>query len=189
MTETERHPVRLELLGPHTRLLSDLCARCPHGPYGCCVSPPDLDLSDVGRVVSLGGRDFLLAQMASKNLVPAAHGLVIRRVRKREGPSLPREPKCVFHGPTGCTIPHDRRPATCNYFLCEDAFVAGGAEDAAGQARARRTHASLKETYERLDRELAARVARTFPGGAPWDAAFLDWLGAQLAELGAGQPR
>lgn len=189
MTETDRHPVRLELLGPHTRLLSDLCARCPHGPYGCCVSPPDLDWSDVGRVVSLGGRDFLLAQLAAKNLVPAAHGLVIRRVRKREGPSLPREPKCVFHGPTGCTLPHDRRPATCNYFLCEDAFVAGGAEDAAGQARARRTHASLKETYERLDRELAARVARTFPGGAPWDAAFLDWLGAQLADLGAGQPR
>jgi hypothetical protein len=178
----DRPPVRLELLGPHTRLLSDLCARCPHGPYGCCVSPPDLDWSDIGRIVALGGRDFLCAQLAAKNLVPVAHGLRIRRVRKREGRSLPREHKCVFHGPSGCTLPPERRPATCNYFLCEDALHAGGEENAGDRARARRAHELLKASYERHDREMGERIARTF-GGPPWDAAFLDQLGAAFEEL------
>lgn len=175
--------MRLELHGAHTRLLSDLCARCPHGPYGCCVSPPDLDWTDVARVVALGGRDFLLEQIARKSLLPAPHGLRIRRVRRREGPSLPREPKCVFHGPAGCTIPHERRPATCNYFLCDAAFTAGGAPGAAAEARARRAHARLREAYERHDRALAERIARERPEGVVWNTAFLDWLGAQLDGL------
>jgi hypothetical protein len=177
---SDRHPVRLELLGAHTRLLSDLCARCPHSPYGCCISPPDLDWSDVGRIVALGGRDFLLAQIASKNLVPVGHGLRIRRVRRREGPSLPREHKCVFHGAAGCTIAPDQRPATCNYFLCEDALSAGGDEDAAGRRRAEQAHALLRASYEHLDREIAARVVAEPPDAIRWDANFLDGLGAMF---------
>jgi hypothetical protein len=174
--------IRLELKGPHTLLLSSLCARCPQGPTGCCAAPPELDWSDIGRVVALGGRAFLLAQIAAKNLVPAARGLALRRVRTRASSTEPRRARCVFHGPTGCTIAHDLRPATCNYFLCDDAYAerdeAGRADPAAPEAR--RAHEALKRLYEGWDRDLEALVAATWPEGPPWDEAFLDWLGAEM---------
>src|SRR5690348_16239953 len=118
--------IRIELSGVHTRLCSTLCAECPQGPAGCCVSPPEFDWSDIGRVVSQGGRDWLLEQLAAKNLLPVARGLGLRRELRKESLTAPRENKCVYHGPLGCTITPERRPATCNYFLCEDAFVEGG---------------------------------------------------------------
>lgn len=180
----ELRVIHLELLGPHTRLLSTLCARCPQGSAGCCVSPPEVDWSDVGRIVALGGRDFVLEQLAAGNLLPADDGLRLRRVRKRERPTDPRRMKCVFHGPVGCTIQHQQRPATCNYYLCEDAYETGGERrgDAAA-ASARKAHGLLREVAQRWDEEIAARVRAAWPEGPPWDAVFLEWLGAEFERL------
>ncbi len=179
--------LRLELVGEHTRLHSTLCGQCPQGPAGCCVSPPEFDWTDLGRVVSLGGRDWLLEQIAAGNLLPAGRGLVLRRARRREERTAPRRAKCVYHGARGpvigCTIPAERRPATCNYFLCEDAFAErhdGQADPASGASR--RAHAILRELYSRWDGELAGAVAAR-PEGPSWDAEFLDWLGAEFERL------
>jgi len=176
--------IALHILGPHTQLGSSLCAKCPQGPAGCCVAPPHVDWSDVARIVAGGGRDFLLARIAKKDLVPADDGLRVRRVKRREAPTEPMERKCVFHGPGGCTIGTELRPATCNYFLCEDAFVEGGERKGTQEAvQARRTHAALKRAFEGWDEALAARVAEAFPEGPPWDAAFLDWIGEAFQAL------
>ncbi|WP_437587767.1 hypothetical protein [Sorangium sp. So ce1000] len=175
--------IRLELSGEHTRLHSTLCAQCPQGPAGCCVSPPELDWTDIGRIVSLAGRGWLLEQMAAGNLLPVSRGLELRRVRKREERTAPRQSKCVYHGARGCTVPAERRAATCNYFLCEDAFAerTDGLTDPAS-AQSRRAHALLRGVYGRWDRELAEAVASR-PEGPTWDAAFLDWLGAEFERL------
>ncbi|MGK4002179.1 hypothetical protein WMF31_06110 [Sorangium sp. So ce1036] len=175
--------IRLELSGEHTRLCSTLCGQCPQGPAGCCFSPPELDWTDIGRIVSLGGRGWLLEQIAARNLRPASRGLELRRVRRREERTAPRQSKCVYHGARGCTIPAERRAATCNYFLCEDAFAErlNGRADPASAA-SRRAHALLRGLYERWDRELADAVAAR-PEGPSWDAAFLDWLGAEFERL------
>jgi len=176
--------ISLRILGPHTQLGSSLCAECPQGPAGCCVAPPHVDWSDVGRIVAGGGRDFLLARIAKKDLTPAHDGLRVRRVKRREAQTEPLERKCVFHGAGGCTIDTALRPATCNYFLCEDAFVVSGERKGSREAvQARRTHATLKQAFERWDVVLAARVAEAFPEGPPWDAAFLDWLGEAFEAL------
>lgn len=178
--------IRLELLGPHTRLLSTLCAACPHNSAGCCVAPPPFDWSDIGRVAALGGRDFLLEQLAAGNLQPAANGLRLRRVRRRERPEDRRQNKCVFHGTQGCTIDPARRPATCNYYLCEETFAAGGERRGEpAPAAARRAHAALHAIYGRWDEELARGVAAAWPEGPPWDAAFLDWLAEEYRRLEA----
>ncbi|AKT36122.1 hypothetical protein [Chondromyces crocatus] len=184
--------IHLELLGVHTRLLSPLCARCPQGAAGCCFSPPLADWSDIGRIVLLGGRDFLLAQIAAGRLSPVAGGLRLLRVRRRERPTDRRQNKCVFHGAEGCTIDHTLRPATCNYYVCEDTFREGEGDDAqpedlrlAASAAARRAHAALHTLYSRWDQVLAARIAAAWPEGVAWDAAFLDWLGDELRLLEA----
>lgn len=178
--------IRLTVLGEGTVLHSTLCAACPHGPAGCCVAPPEYDWSDLGRVVRGGGRAWILEQIAARRLAPAARGLVIKRVRKRESPALPRASKCSFHGPRGCTIDHALRPATCNYFVCDDAFRAGG-EDRGDPhaAAARRAHGVLRELYERWDEHLAARIPEAWPEGVRWDEPFLDWLGEETARLAA----
>jgi hypothetical protein len=179
--------IRLEIAGIHTQLCSTLCAQCPQGATGCCKSPPEHDWSDIGRVVALGGRDWLLDQLAQGNLLPSARGLSIRRARGRASPASPRQSKCVYHGPRGCTLTTARRPATCNYFLCEDAYVDGGERRGAdGALAARRAHAALMEQYERWDRELFALIAASFPEGVRWDAAFLDWLGGEVVRLPRG---
>lgn len=176
-----RIPVRLHVLGPDTRILSDLCERCPEGPLGCCAGPPEHDWSDVGRVVQSGGRDFLLAQIAAGNLTTGRRGLTIKRVRRRDDPRMPRERKCVFHGRTGCTIDHLLRPATCNYYCCESVYRAATGDPS--ERPARDTHARLRATFEELDARLTAEVEEAYPDGPPWDAAFLDWLGARFAEV------
>lgn len=176
--------IRLQILREDTLILSTVCAQCPEGPAGCCVAPPEYDWSDVGRVVRRGGLDWILAQIAAKRLTPVSRGLAVKRVRKREDPLLPRESKCVFHGKEGCTIPHERRSATCNYFVCEHVFRDGGS----GTPAARQAHAVLKDAYERWDGILAERVASTWPEGAPWDAAFVAWLGEQSARLAEAYP-
>jgi hypothetical protein len=169
--------LRLALAGPDSHLGSTLCAACPQGPAGCCVAPPEYDWSDLARVVLHGGRDFLLGELAARRLLPAARGLALRRVRRRDGPTSPREARCVEHGPEGCTIAPELRPETCNYFLCEDAFTL----DPVREPHARAAHAALKTLYERWDGELDALVAARFPEGPPWDGAFLEWLAGEAA--------
>lgn len=178
--------IRLEVRGSResTHLLATTCAACPHNPAGCCVSPPDHGWADVGRVVIRGGRDFLLEQIAAKNLVPSARGLAVRRVRGRASIREPRQNKCVYHGAAGCSIDASLRPSTCNYFLCEDAYRdAGEARGDVEAIAAREAQRSLAAIYARCNRELAAAIEARWPEGPTWDTAFLDWIGSATAAL------
>jgi hypothetical protein len=176
--------IHLEIAGPHTRLCSSLCSECPQGNTGCCAGPPELDWADIGRVVALGGRDFLLAEIASGNLFAGGGGLQIRRVRKRTTSADPRRLRCVYHSSTGCSIDASLRSATCNYYLCEDAFVHGGVNRGDPSAlAARATHASLREQFSRWNSLLADRVRSEHPEGPNWSPVFLDWLGAELEAI------
>jgi hypothetical protein len=169
--------LRLALAGPHTTIASSLCSACPYSPAGCCVAPPRLDWTDVGRIVSLGGRDWLLEQIALGRLVVGDRWLAVTRPKRPLSPGGPREAACVYHGPTGCTIPHDRRSATCNYYVCDAARTGEHAE------RARGAHDDLVKSFVGWDAEIAARVASIWPAGPTYDAAFLDWLGTTFTEL------
>jgi len=176
--------IRLELAGPHTHLHAALCSACPMGPAGCCATPPGVEWSDAGRIVSRGGAAFLLAELAAGHLRPGARGLLIQRV---EAPAAPGPKRCVYHGPTGCTIPPERRAATCNYYVCEDALTAAGAAHPEVE-RARRAQETLVALYGGWDRDLAERVATGWPAGPPWDAAFLAWLGSAYERLARRAP-
>ncbi len=126
----------------------------------------------MARIVGHGGRDWLLAEIASGHLRPIDAGLAVLRKKGRatvEGPVLM---KCVYHTPRGCTIPHDRRAATCNYYVCDAAL--DDANDVAADARA--LHDGLVVMFSRWDKQLARRIKATWPSGPPYDAAFLDWL-------------
>lgn len=176
--------IRAELAGEHTRLHSSLCYQCPHGSTGCCASPPGVDWSDVGRIVTLGGRDWLLAEMAAGRLRPGGRGLMLQRVANTEGNAGTWPTKCAYHGAQGCTISPDRRAATCNYYICDDAFLYGGENQENPDAVfGREAHATLMALYGRWDIELGERIAGLWPNGAPWDADFLDWLGAEYRHL------
>lgn len=169
--------IRLELAGEHTRLHSSLCFQCPHGMTGCCASPPGVDWSDIGRIVTLGGRDWLLAQIGQGHLRTGARGLLLRRVENREGNAGVWPTKCVYHGPQGCTIPPERRAATCNYYICDDAFAYGGENQGDGAAvQGREAHAVLMALYGRWDLELLAQIQARWPGDPPWDEPFLEWV-------------
>ena len=169
--------LRLQLAGADTLLVSSLCSACPHSAAGCCAAPPRVALSDIARIVAHGGRDWLVAEIGGGRLVPAPGNLWLvlpRTVRLMPSSSAPLA-ACVYLGETGCTIPHDRRSATCNYYVCEDALVAGGdAEDGA-----RRVLEELVASFTRCDAELAAAVNASFPDGHAFDVEFLDWLGAR----------
>lgn len=172
--------IRLVVAHEHTTILSSLCAACPYSPAGCCTSPPRIDLSDIARIVRLGGRDWLIAELAAGRLVRHERWLTIlrRKAVPREGG--PRIATCAYHGPTGCTIAPDRRAATCNYYVCEEALSEGGAEG----SRARAVHAALVEDFTRWDAELQRRVDEAFPAGPAFeDAAFLDWLARTFEEV------
>lgn len=163
-------PITLDLDGEHTGLLSPLCRECPHGVTGCCASPPGFDWSDLGRVLSLGGRQWLKEQLAAGRILPLQNrygvpprGLQLQRV---ENPVISSWPtKCTYHGERGCTIGRDRRPATCNYYVCDQAYDVAGPE----VAPAREAHALLQTLYGRWDLEIAAAVARHWPQRLPWD--------------------
>jgi hypothetical protein len=174
--------LRLTLAGPHTTITASLCAACPYSPAGCCVAPPRLDWSDIGRVVALGGRDWLLAELAAGRLVVGERWLSVTRPKRPLGPRGPREAACVYHGPSGCTIPHGRRSATCNYYVCDAARARGGGGDA---ARAEEVHDQLVARFVAWDAEITRRVAATSPEGPRFDAPFLDWLGEVFTELSA----
>ncbi|WP_437677410.1 hypothetical protein [Sorangium sp. So ce131] len=172
--------IRLELAGAHTRVHATLCSACPQGPTGCCASPPGVEWSDIGRIVSLGGAGWLLEQMAAGTLRPGRRGLLILRVAPEGegGQALPK--RCAFHGPEGCTIPPSRRAATCNYYVCDDAFAHGGESRGDAEALAgRRAHDALVALYGEWDIELADRIRASWPGAPPWDRGFLDWLGRE----------
>lgn len=155
--------------GPDTTILTPLCAACPYGPPGCCAVPPRVTLSDVGRIVARGGRDWLLEQLAAGRITAHAEWLIMTRDRA-----------CTYLGETGCTVAFERRPATCNYYVCERALEA---DDAPGGVR--RTRDDAEATYARWDAELARRAAERWPQGLAFDGATLDWLGAAFAGLSA----
>ncbi|XXX77827.1 hypothetical protein WMF30_03505 [Sorangium sp. So ce134] len=165
---------------------STLCGTCPQGPTGCCASPPGVEWSDIGRIASLGGAGWLLDQMTAGNLRPGPRGLLILRVEPRgsDGRALPK--RCAFHGHAGCTIPPDRRAATCNYYVCDDAFAHGGEPRGDPEALAgRRAHDALVDLYGRWDIELAALIREGYPDGPVWNQDFLDWLGREYGRLAA----
>lgn len=170
--------IRLELLGAHTRVHATLCHACPQGPAGCCASPPGVEWSDLGRIVSLGGAAWILEQIAAGNLKRGGRALNI--VRREADALAPR--RCVFHEGQGCTIPADRRTATCNFYVCDDAFER--ADEAASDAVSGRAAVDLlMETHGRWDLEIADRVQERWPEGPPWDATLLAWLGDEYARL------
>ena len=177
--------LRLTLAGPDTTLLSSLCSACPYSPAGCCVAPPRLDLSDIGRIVAHGGRDWLLEEIAQKRIMIGERWLSVTRPKRPLVPGGPREAACAYHSANGCTIPHDRRSATCNYYLC-DAARDGDGEDntqSADSRRAREAHDELVAKFVAWDAEITRRLNATWPDGPTFDAAFLDWLGATFTEL------
>ncbi|MBI2388323.1 MAG: hypothetical protein HYV09_01790 [Deltaproteobacteria bacterium] len=168
---------------PHLKLDAELCGRCPQGVTGCCAAPPVVAWADLGRIVLLGGRDWLLAELAAGRLYPCARGLALQRVENPDAAATGRAKKCVHHGERGCTIPPDRRSATCNYYVCDEAWSEAG--DTRELRRARASQERLTEDYARWDLLLGERVRARHPDGPPWDEAFLDWLGAELSSLWA----
>ncbi len=172
--------IRLELLGEHTRIHSSTCARCPQGPAGCCASPPGVEWSDIGRVVALGGLEWVLGELGSGNLRPGPRGLLMAR----SDPHGVWPRKCVYHGAEGCTIGVELRAATCNYYLCDDAFLLGGEGTGDPEALASRVaHEALVELLGGWDRAIAARVEACWPDGHVWDEGFLGWLGEEYRRL------
>jgi hypothetical protein len=175
--------IRLVLAGTDSRVLAAACAACPHAPAGCCTGPPRLDWSDIGRVVSRGGIDWLLGELDAGRVVPAWGGLALTERRGRARPGGPRLAKCVYHDVHGCTIAPERRPATCNYFVCDGALDAAGPTGRADAARARTLGANLAARFERWDAALAAEVSAAWPAGPAFDRAFLVWLGQRFDAL------
>jgi hypothetical protein len=117
------------------------------------------------------------------HLLPTSRGFALRRVRRRATTTERRQSACVHHGPSGCTIPEARRPTTCNYYLCADAFGEGSdPETRAEAARARGQYESLRQLYATWDEELTRRLRSEFPGGPVLDEVLFDWLGRAFVE-------
>lgn len=166
--------LRLQLAGVDSLLLSPLCRRCPQGRAGCCAAPPAIAWADIGRIVTHGGRDFLLAEIQENRLTPSPRGLAIQRVpAKDEFPA-----RCTYLGPAdqGCVLPPQRRSATCNYYLCEDAFVLAQQQTDPLVPQARVAHDRIEDFLGRCDQELSELIQFRHPNGPPWDAPFLDWV-------------
>jgi hypothetical protein len=166
--------IRFLYKGSDTTILSALCTACPHGPTGCCVVPPRMALADVARIVAHGGRDWLLGELAAGRITARGGWLV-----------LTRKDACGYLGEAGCTIPHERRPATCNFYVCESALEAGGD----GSARARSTRDGLEAMYAAWDAELATRASERSPGGIAFDGQTLDFLGDAFVALPGARVR
>ncbi len=141
-------PVRLVLLGPHTRVVAELCASCPLGPLGCCSTPPDLSWADIARIASLGGVDWLIDEMGAGRLLRGPRGLLVERVAAAQGT------KCVYHGEQGCSVSPDRRSAACNYYVCQDALASAEDEDAGVEAAS----AAWTTQYQIWDEILSSEI-------------------------------
>ncbi len=77
----------------------------------------------------------------------------------------------------------ERRSATCNYYLCEDAFVLAENEGDSNGRPIRQAHERIAELLGAGDLELSASVDERFPEVPVWDAAFLDWLAGEFDEV------
>lgn len=193
MSVAEPKRLRLTIAGPDSVLTSEACASCWYSPAGCCVAPPRYDWSDLGRVTSReGGAEWLAEQVAAGRLVPMAHGLSVRREKRRvtNDRSSPRIAKCTFHdGSRGCTIQETQRPSTCNFYLCDRALAEserGG--DEASAARARSVHDALVVDFVRWDAELEALVRADWPDERRFTAEFFVWLRGEYARLISARP-
>lgn len=175
--------IRLELAGANTRIHAALCSACPQGPAGCCAAPPAVAWADLGRIVTLGGAAWLLDELRAGRLRPSPRGLAIQRVAPAEIDGRAWPGRCVYLGATGCTILPERRSATCNYYVCDDALARGDAEGEAAAREGRAAHEVLEHCYGEWDREIGERVAATWPDGPTWDEAFLQWLSGEAQRL------
>ena len=173
----------LRVLGAHSHITSSQCADCPHSAGGCCRAPPRLDWADLGRIVQLGGRDWLLEEVAAGRLQQIPRGLAIRRRKTFLAPGKPRDLACAYLGSSGCSISPERRPATCNYYVCDEALLVGSG---AAQAQARKLHESLVSRYILWDACFVQEIDELWPEGPPYDTAFFDWLGRRFRELSEG---
>jgi hypothetical protein len=117
----------------------------------------------------------------------------LKRVKARVTGDVrsPRVAKCIFHeGGSGCTITADRRPATCNYYVCESVYEKAEREGHLDEvARARTNHDALVERFVAWDEALALHVKANYPDGVRYDATFLDALAETFAELRARTER
>ncbi len=163
----QHHSLRVLRAGRDTTILTTLCTACPHGAKGCCVVPPRLALADIARIVAHGGRDWLLGELAAGRIVAKDAWLILTRAEA-----------CVYLGEHGCTIAHERRPATCNFYVCESALEAG--DESAATARAARD--KIESDYARWDAELTALSQARAPDGIVFDASTLDRLATDLDE-------
>ncbi len=175
--------LRLTIAGPDTVIGSSLCPSCPYSAAGCCVAPPRMAWADVARVALHGGGEWLLEQVAAGNLIVFEHGLSLLRVKGRVGTDIktPRIKKCVFHGPTGCTIAETRRPSTCNYYVCDKAIEEGEHAQRGTGVRAEREHDKLVSLFTRADASLQASIDAHWPAGVSFDPNFLEWLVERFA--------
>lgn len=171
--------LRVDLAGIDSLLLSPLCRRCPHGRAGCCAAPPAVAWTDIGRIVRLGGRDFLLGEIDAKRLVPSPRGLSIQRVPAQGDFPV----RCTYLGSAGCILEPRLRSATCNYYICDEAFVLAEEVGESVVPSARLAHERIADLLGQCDIELSERVSARFSDKPSWDAAFLDWLAAELEEL------
>lgn len=169
--------VHLVLLGPHTRVVASLCGACPLGPTGCCTQPPDLSWTDIGRIVALGGLDWLLAERREKRLLRGPRGLVVERIAMESGP----EKKCVYHAEQGCTVSPDKRSAACNYYVCADALTDTGTDESGVEAAS----AAWTTQYAAWDEDISAEVGGwgTLPEDASDEAPLFERLGRRFREL------
>ena len=180
--------LRLQVVGGDTVLGSTLCAQCPHSPAGCCVAPPRYDWSDLARVVRHGHGGWLRERLAAGDLRGNEHGLTIHRPARRLSAAYgaPRLARCAFHdGTVGCTVDETQRPATCNYYLCDQALA--DADDGAAAARARAVHDELVADFVRRDEALHRRVAARTEDDR-YSEPFFAWLEAEDHALSAGDP-
>ncbi len=179
-------PVHLVLLGPHTRVVASLCAACPQGKTGCCTSPPDLSWTDIGRIASLGGGEWLAAEVGCGRLLRGPRGLVVQRIALGEGGST----KCVYHGDEGCTVAPDRRSAACNYYVCAEALAEAGPDATGVEAGSAAWTAAYQIWDELLSAEVGSwesQASQASQASGPEDEARLfEHLGRRFAEL-AGQ--
>lgn len=172
--EPSKPRVHLVLLGPHTRVVATLCAACPSGPAGCCAAPPGLSWADIGRIESLGGGAWLIAEIRAGRLRRGPRGLIIDRMEMEGGGR-----KCIYHGPEGCTVSPDRRSAACNYYICGDALEDGGPDVVAAEAAC----LSWTAQYAAWDEVLSAEVGGWGERGEDDEAPLFEQLGRRYLVL------
>jgi hypothetical protein len=162
------HPLRVVHQHAGPTILTTLCAACPHGAKGCCVVPPRLALADIARIVRHGGRDWLLGELQTGRIVAMGAWMILTRPADAGA--------CVYLSERGCTIANERRPATCNFYVCESALGAGG--ESADVARS--TRDQEESDYAQWDALLARLANERAPQGIVFDAATLDFLATEL---------